>query len=69
MNPTRRPARNQIKQKRPMPVWRVPLSGYVTPRLQKPVSNHPVADAIGFQRLEEGYYYGGAWLRDKDQSK
>lgn len=66
-----RPRRNQISKKTPMPVWRVPLTGYVTPRLQKPQPTGPVADAIGFQRLEEGANFDGSWVRQnqKEQDK
>jgi hypothetical protein len=64
-----RPTRNQISRKKPMPIWRVPLTGAVTPRLQKPQPTGSVVDAIGFQRLEEGANWGGAWVRNKDRPK
>jgi hypothetical protein len=64
--PPHRPSRNQIGKKKPMPVWRVPMMGPVTPRLQKQQQGGPVADAVGFYRLEEGSYFEGAWVRGAD---
>jgi hypothetical protein len=65
----KRPTRNQISKKTPMPVWRIPLSGYVTPRLQAQKSSGPTADAIGFLRLEEGANWQGAWVRKPSSQK
>ena len=48
-----------------MSVWRVPLTGYVTPRLRVQKPSGPVADAVGFQRLEEGVNFEGSWVRKK----
>lgn len=51
------------KQKpiRPTVVKRVPLSGYVTPRLQQPKMSPP-ADAIGFYYVQEA----GDWKVKND---
>lgn len=46
-----RPIRKDVV-KDPGPHWRMPLSGYVTPRLQRPQEQpKPVVDAIGFQHI------------------
>ena len=68
--PPARPSRNQIgKKKTAVSIWRIPMIGPVVPRLQRPQQAGPVADAIGFQRLEEGASWGGAWVREKDRPK
>jgi hypothetical protein len=64
-----RPMRRQITYRKPATYYRVPLIGPVTPRLQRPAQSGHVADAIGFQRLTEGYWFEGAWVRKSLRSE